>query len=179
MKLVIFKVVEVAMGQDLNMYVATPALMWLVSMSAVHGLMILPCLNNAQVSKQYRIKIFENIINFALYCWIEYKNHLVEIDQTAVEAATTSMAPFMTRRQIMKPCDQCRCSSESQKNILKNIYLHRCHSVCIDNAECKEIEYWEGSKTRHEYKDPQKHTFYSHHADVGFPSSVYNIKSMN
>ena len=79
----------------------------------------------------------------------------------------------------MKPCDQCRCSSESQKNILKNIYLHRCHSVCIDNAECKEIEYWEGSKTRHEYKDPQKHTFYSHHADVGFPSSVYNIKSMN
>ena len=77
----------------------------------------------------------------------------------------------------MKPCDQCR--SESQKHILENIYLHRCHSFCIDDAECKGIEYWEGSKNHHEYKDPQKHTFDTHHAGVGFPSSVYTIKGMN
>ena len=177
MCLVIFKVVEVAMGQDLNMYVATPAMTWKVSMSVGHGVMILQCLSNAQVRKKCRIKIFENIVKFRIELSIWTYCYLVGIYRTAVEAATTSPAPFMTRREIMKPCDQCR--SESQKHILENIYLHRCHSFCIDDAECKGIEYWEGSKNHHEYKDPQKHTFDTHHAGVGFPSSVYTIKGMN
>ena len=109
---------------------------------------------------------------YCTYC------HLVEIDQTAGDAARTSMAPLITRKEILKPYDQCRCDREKQKDILKNIYLHRCHSFCIDNAECKGTDYWEGSKNRDEYKDPQKQTFYTHDADVGFPSSVYTIKSM-
>ena len=104
--------------------------------------------------------------------------HLLEIDQTAGDAATTSMAPLITRKEILKPYDQCRCDREKQKDILKNIYLHRCHSFCIDNAERKGTDYWEGSKNRDEYKDPQKQTFYTHDANVGFPSSVYKIKSM-
>ena len=53
---VICKVVEVAMGQDLNMYVATSAMMWKVSMSAGHGVMILQCLSNAQVRKNAELK---------------------------------------------------------------------------------------------------------------------------
>ena len=112
-------------------------------------------------------------LNFAFFIELNIK-YRVGIYRKAVEAATTSPAPFMTRREIRKPCDQCR--SESQSNILENIYLHRCHSFCIDDAECKGIEYWEGSKNRH---DPQKHTLDTHHAGVGFPSSVYTIKGMN
>ena len=69
MCLVIFKVVEVAMGQDLNMYVATPAMTWKVSMSVGHGVMIPQCLSNAQVRKKCRIKIFENRNN-SISHWI-------------------------------------------------------------------------------------------------------------
>ena len=41
------------------------------------------------------------------------------------------------------------------------------------------MEYWEESENRHEYRGPEKHTFYSPQADVGFSSSVKTIKSMN
>ena len=175
---VICKVVEVAMGQDLNMYVATSAMMWKVSMSAGHGVMILQCLSNAQVRKNAELKSLKiETTQFRIELSIWTYCYLLGIYRTAVEAAATSPAPFMTRREAMKHCDQCR--SESQKHILENIYLHRCHSLCIDDAECKGIEYWEGYKNRQEYKDPQKHTFDTNHAGVGFPSSVYTIKGMN